>query len=213
MTTYQGDTVALPGSSDLIVGREKKPTPSYQQFFRELWEMVGMAQRAPRYMPLFVPWSAMHVHSSGGPDEVTRAGSILGLGFDASAVESVSFDVLVPHNYREGSDLIPFVLWEATTQFSSTVVWGLDYSIAKVGANHGSPVSISVAGDTAGADRQLLSQFNAIDGDGVERVSVVRCSLYRDATAGADSYSADATLAGAGFLYQAQGAGSVRAAP
>lgn len=55
--------------------------------------------------------------------------------FDASTEQELYFTVQIPHGYKVGSTLQPHVHWTTTagTPSGSNVVWGLEYTIMKIG--------------------------------------------------------------------------------
>ena len=213
MTLYKGDQVTFPRRSEPITGTST-PTTSYTNLFRGIWQGMGYDGKAPRFRKGGESANRMLQPASNAPDQVTMVGGIFALGFDASTEESLSFSVTLDNNYREGSDLAPYVDWTPSDGTAGNVVWGMEYTIANKSSAFPSTTSITATSAAAGtADTLTEAEFTDITGTTFERGAVMHIRVYRKAAAAADTYAADAFLLEAGIAYQFEGSGSVRGNP
>lgn len=213
MTMYTGDRVIMPRIETAVIGNEV-PTRHYMDFFRGVFRSLGFDDKAPVYKADVWGVGSLYAPAANGPGEAVVGGSVRGFAFDSAADEELHFSGMLRHDYREGSALLPFVLWEPTTADAGNVVWGLDYSMAIIGDALPSPSSLSVTSAAAGvADTVTRASFDEIEGEGLQRMSGVRGRVFRDANNAADTYGADATLCCVGFVYQGEGRGSMRGMP
>jgi hypothetical protein len=171
---------------------------SYTRFDGEHWEDVKVAVNTVRVPASAAPgWAAF------------QGGQIL--WFDASSDESVYFTVLIPHSYKEGSDIYPHAHWTPGSSTNTGAVrWGLEYSWANV--NTAFPAATTVyctdAGSGTANDNQVAEFPAAISGTGKDIGSILVCRLFRDANDAADTFTADAGLLEFDFHIQVDAIGS-----
>ncbi len=137
--------------------------------------------------------------------------------FSASTEQELYFTIQLPHGYKEGTTLKPHVHWTptATDATSYVVVWGLEYSIMKVGGTFGNTTTItgSTTNITVNALGQhvitILPDITSPAAPNHFTISTVLvCRVFRKATDGADAYASSAGLLGIDFHYQSDMTGS-----
>lgn len=142
-------------------------------------------------------------------------GAFLGSGglevllFDgASTTEEIFFEIEMPRDYKEGSDIVAGVRWTPTDTGLGNVVWRLEYSWANLGDEFPSTTSIAATDTVSGtAWTHQHVNFDAIDGSGKLKSSLMVCRLYRNPT-GADDYGSDAAFLKFDMHYETEGFGS-----
>lgn len=120
---------------------------------------------------------------------------VFGYFFDAGIEEELYFMVQLPHNYIEGSDIKAHVHWVPKTSGAGNVGWGLEYTVAGMGETFGNTAIITGVGATGStAGKHNITELGTIDGSGLKISDMLICRVFRDATAGADTYTGDAGL-------------------
>lgn len=149
------------------------------------------------------------------PDLVTLNNSLLLRGFDGTAVTEQLYGVIeIPHDYLEGTDIVPHIHWCPSSTASGNVKWQLEYSWANPSDNATFPSSttISVVSAAPGVTNQnTVSAFSAVSGTGKKISSHFVFRLFRNPADGSDTYGADALLVMIGLHYLSDGQGSIQA--
>jgi hypothetical protein len=139
--------------------------------------------------------------------------------FDPGTEQNVYFDVQMPHDWKEGTDIEPHVHWVSadTAGASGTdVCWGLEYTWANINGTFGNTTLIygdtqsNGAGETITVDKHYYTDLTTISGSGKTISSMLVCRLFRDAAGvgGTDDYDDDAGLLEIDFHYQVDTIGS-----
>ncbi|HRZ96759.1 MAG TPA: hypothetical protein P5084_04325 [Paludibacter sp.] len=158
------------------------------------------------------------------PDATTRSGSnpptwsgkFAGNGtsqgvylwiFDKSQEQEVYFTIQIPHSYKLGTTLKPHVHWTtlAITP-SNNVVWGLEYTIMKIGGTFSSTSTIltsntiiSTITPTGTKQHLITSLGDIVSGtapNDIDISTVLVCRLFRKAADGLDTFDDPAGLLG-----------------
>jgi len=153
--------------------------------------------------------------AASDPDRDTTDGNLL---FDGASTELVLFLALMPHKWKDASDIKPHVHWSKTTSAAGDVLWRLEYQIAEPGsAFSGSwtaltDVTDAVAGtpDNDTADEHLISSFDDIDMSGITTTApIIKFKLSRIGGDASDTYNgADAKLLEFDVHYQIDSRGT-----
>lgn len=153
-----------------------------------------------------VYWDDMRIAAAGinppglvsDPDRDTDTGCWL---FSTSATEMLVTQVQLPHQWKEGSYLVPHVHWQKTTSASGDVYWQLEYKWAPIGGVMDASWTTLTVTDTVDgtpdndtADEHLISSFGELDGTGKEISDMLIFKLSRVGGNAADTYGADARL-------------------
>jgi len=136
--------------------------------------------------------------------------------FSATSEQEIYFSVQIPHSYKVGTSLYPHVHWTTSTgtPSGSNVVWGLEYTVMKIGGNFGNTTSISSntvippIGTPTGTTQHLITAFSAIPGNGIEISTILVCRLYRAATDSRDTFGNAVGLLGFDIHYESDTQGS-----
>jgi len=130
--------------------------------------------------------------------------------FDGSATTEQLFGCFeIPHNYREGSDLVPHIHWMPTTTGTGNVKWNIDFWRVNENDVPSVATSISAVGTTTGtAWQSRRSDTTSILGPGVTIGNQVAFRLYRTPADVQDTYAADAVVMTFGIHYQIDTLGS-----
>ena len=139
--------------------------------------------------------------------------------FSPTSEEEVYFVTQLPHNYKEGSNIVPHVHWvpaDTAAGAGTDVSWGLEYTWANRDAVFGNATIIYAdeqsigPGETLTEGKHYKTFFSAISGTGKEISSMLVCRLFRDATGtgGTDDYDDDAGFLEIDFHYEIDTVGS-----
>jgi len=123
----------------------------------------------------------------------------------------VHFSVQLPHNYKEGTDIIFSVRFVFDADEVGTYVrWAIGYSWANIGDAFPVVSHIWALSDPSNNDNTVhqVTKFAAIDGTGKEMGSIVMCYLKRNSSDASDTYMGTAILIAVSVLYQVDSAGS-----
>ena len=148
---------------------------------------------------------------ASAPDLINiNSSGIYLMGFDGGVTTEQLFGSFeIPHDYAEGTTLVPHIHWLTTTTNIGTVKWFVDYW--RVDGNGttvpSTPTTISATGTSNGiAWEAFKNDSNTIDGTGITIGDQVAFRLYRDPTQ--DTYPDDAVVLTFGIHYQKNSLGS-----
>ncbi len=128
--------------------------------------------------------------------------------YPANADKWLHFSAEIPHTWLLESELRPHMHWAPSTGGSGNVIWGLEYTIAAVGASFGSTTTMTVIDAAEGVVKQHYAAFSAISMVGITGLDVILLGrIYRD-TGGSDTYGSDAFGLDIGFHHQDDAIGS-----
>lgn len=141
--------------------------------------------------------------------------------FSSSIEQELYFTVQIPHGYKLGSALYPHVHWTTATGTPSrtNVVWGLEYTIMKIGGNFNTTTTLLTASSViteiatlTGTGQHLISAFGAINTstppNDIGISTVVVCRLYRKSEDVNDTFANSVALLGFDFHYEKDTQGS-----
>ena len=170
---------------------------------------------ATRWEDLKVNVSLLETKGIDGPgvNDIIDTGAGPGLyiyWFDKDKEEELFFTVQMPHGWLEGSDIKPHVHWVANSG-TGNVEWALEYTWANVNSFFNTTTS-NVTGYTPISDyadyKHMLTSLGDMNGSDKTLSSIIICRIFRKATSGNDSFSADAGLLQIDFHYQIDSDGS-----
>lgn len=123
----------------------------------------------------------------------------------------VHFSTIMPHSWKEGTDILFSVRWIANSdQVGTQVRWKIAYSWADTGMAY--PVSSNIWLLSAPANNDSLKNQRtdsvAISGAGKHIGSVLLCYVSRNSSDALDTFTDTALFVGAGVLYRADTPGS-----
>jgi len=134
---------------------------------------------------------------------------IWGFRFDAGSSDELHGAVELQHDYKEGTDLYFHVHWSPTTTNTGNIVWGCEYSVAKIGNTF--PASTSQSGTPTAApgviNRHAIYSIVTISGAGLTIGSIVTFRVFRQ-NGGTDTFTGNAFLHSVGIHYQSDTLGS-----
>lgn len=143
--------------------------------------------------------------------------------FDKDAEQELYFTLQIPHGYKLGSKLYPHVHWTTTsgTPTGTDVVWGLEYTIMKIGGNFNATTSTMTAnsvipgiGTPSGTRQHLITPFGTIASGAAPNdlgiSTIIVCRLYRKAGDSLDVFGNSVGLLGFDIHYEKDTEGSRR---
>ena len=202
--------IAMRGNNIDLAGGELKSTAMDSEFVRfdVHWDDFVVA-----------PQSMGSIPSVDGPDLVKvgddGAGSIgvYTLAFNKTKRESVTFDVQLPHGWRQGTAIQPHVHWCPTDTGTGNVVWELEYT---TWANVNDPISttttVLTATDAADgvAYKHQAVNLGEMDMTGKRVSTITICRFARVGADAGDTYDNDALVLSVDFHIQKDSIGSNR---
>ena len=165
-----------------------------------------------RYEDLFIDMSNVTKGPANNPGFDVFLGALRAYAFSKTADEELFFTVPLPHDWKEGSDIIAHVHWAPKDTDTGDVVWAMEYTWANRDATFPAPTTISAtadAGDGTAHKHQATVNLGTISGTGKTISSILMCRIYRDVSE--DDYDNDAFLLEVGFHLQLDAIGSVDA--
>lgn len=136
--------------------------------------------------------------------------SLLIKAFSATGpTESAHGSLELLHDYKEGSNIVPHVHWCPTSTNTGNVLWQLEYAwINRDGTIASSTLTTVLAASAAVIGREQRVSFPAISGAGKTIGSRFVFTLYRDGSAGTDTYPDAAGVFDFGVHYEIDTIGS-----
>ncbi len=124
----------------------------------------------------------------------------------------VHFNVVMPHSWKEGTNVIPNVRFVYNSdQVGTSVRWRVSYSWANIGSNF--PVSSNMWAVSTPANNDSLkhqkTDFAEINGAGKTIGSMLLCYLSRNSSDVLDTYTDTALFVSVGLLYRVDAPGSI----
>ncbi|MBI5372983.1 MAG: hypothetical protein HZA79_13255 [Sphingobacteriales bacterium] len=132
-------------------------------------------------------------------------------------VEAMSFNVQLPHSWKEGTTIYPHLHWVPKTSASGNVEWNFEYSWVNYDPDtpqqfpaYTTSTVVSTGPFTATTHKiTALTASNAgISGTGKKISSILVCRIWRNSGNAADTYNADAGVLFVDFHIQVDGWGS-----
>lgn len=116
--------------------------------------------------------------------------------FDHTAINSVYFNIQLPHSYKEESALTPHIHFIPTTNNTGTIRMHLDYEWQDIDSSFSAVTTIYkiFTIDANSMNKHILMNFPVINGTGKHISSMLSCKLYRQATDVSDTYPDDIGL-------------------
>lgn len=131
--------------------------------------------------------------------------------FSAAADERIFVIMQMPHDWKEGSNIIPHIHWSPTNTNTGTTEWELEWQIANIdGTFSGSWSDDTLNDDGDGVtDKHQCASFSEIDMSGHTLSCIIKFRLWRrGSTGGDDDYNANAKLLEFDIHYQKDSLGS-----
>jgi hypothetical protein len=134
--------------------------------------------------------------------------------FNDGTTDNVYFEIQMPHNWAEGTNIYPHVHWIPASNSSGTVEWSLQYQWVNLGGSFSGTATTPLTGTQAVDVNQYKSFMTGlgggISGAGMEISSILLCHLYRVAGSGsvADTYPGSALLLSVDIHYKINTMGS-----
>jgi len=166
-----------------------------------VWKDVNIGGYSLSAIPAKIPDIVQFVDNVGANTDIYTRGFAVG--------EAVSGALEIPHDYKQGSNIIPHIHWQGIAAPTGTdnVKWQLKYCVSRNEVTLVPPTTITIE---SGIDTQyefILSSFAAITGTSFQIGDQFIFSLERIA-ATADEYAGDALVATVGIHYELDTIGS-----
>jgi hypothetical protein len=171
----------------------------------------------PAWEDLRVPVVTANATVNGPTLAVLKAGfTIWVYKFINTGARNVTFVAQMPHNWKEGTDIIPHVHYIPDTGgvIGQTITWTLDYVWMNIGDTIPGAVTIvsstytTVAGDTEKHIMQNIPSASGISGTGKTMSSCLICRLWRD-TSSVNTWATNISFLEVDFHYQVDSLGSL----
>ncbi|PKP24778.1 MAG: hypothetical protein CVU03_10900 [Bacteroidetes bacterium HGW-Bacteroidetes-2] len=136
---------------------------------------------------------------------------------DDKGLETLSFQVQLPHSYKEGTNIYPHLHWSPKVTKNGYVKWNLDYTWVNYDASTplvfpANITSTVIARGPFTAKTHLITGLTTggvgLNGTGKKVSSILICRLWRDSGDSQDTYTDDAGLLSLDFHYQIDMVGS-----
>ncbi len=166
----------------------------------------------PEWMDIQVPVNAVKLSSIKPPAWTAyKGGLVLAFGDEAAEgnEEIIYFDIQMPANYKEGTDVKFHLHWVGEDNTAGNVAWKFTHSAANVGEVFPGETTVMGVAPNGATDVLLEADIATIDGTGEKVQSMILCSLRRNSSNAADTYTGkEAYLVEADFHIQIDTMGS-----
>lgn len=167
---------------------------------------------AAKFIEVVVPGLQTLSDGANSPTITSFATNLKVKVFSGTLLNEVFFEIQIPENYANGTDIIPVVAWMPMTSpaTSEAVFWWIDYEwVNKSGTFTGTSTRVVYGFNTLTTGfAHLKTEFGAITGTGKTKGSILSCRLFRDPTYLTDTYTDGAGLLSVGFKLQVDSLGS-----
>jgi hypothetical protein len=165
------------------------------------------------YNQLSISPLQMHAETVENPSKASfGGGSSLTYHFTGTGTSAQYLfgGVELPNDYKEGTDLVPYIKWASDATGAGDVAWNMAYDLVIPGFAVSSVTSVTGAATTAigTAFFGQTSELTAITGTALEIGSVILFRLGRDPADSRDTLDDDVSLLSVGFYYRTDGVGS-----
>ena len=209
-TPLDADSLLLIDSADS--SRTKKLTwvnvkIALQAYFDPIYGLFG----SDVYNEINIGGLQTHLAGTNDPT-IYSAGGLLIRVFSGSVLNEVFFEIVLPANYKNGTNVTPFIRWMPMTSPATTqnFLWKMDYEWINEGSTlTGTPTTLQTAHLTGTSGfKHFKGGLTAIAGTGKTRGSVLMCRLFRDPTDASDAYTGGVGLISVGIKYLIDSVGS-----
>ena len=164
-----------------------------------------------KWNSIAIPSTSLFNKGISGPTFSDLTGNVGTYLFSPGVDQQLYCNFMIPHNYAEGTDIIPFINYIPTSGNSGGVVWSLDYTWCNNGDTFSSPSTLSITTTTTNITNNYdSSDFTPISGTGMKISSSLLCRIYRNGTNVSDTYPDNIGLLSIGFKHQTLGLGSTQ---
>lgn len=196
----------LRRGTQIVSGRDGRLSSEFERWLLELYQNLGFDHRRPVYREIpLVPIKTITLANVVGDLNLPT--------FPDAASTNLRFIGTLPNDYRDGTDLIPYVAWLPSNTDTGLCRWHIAHGIIGTGE---ALTSTSANNDDAGsgtADAQQVKQCSALAGSGFRKGDSIAVTLERLGSDAADTFTGAARLIGFGLRYKADGVGTVAAFP
>lgn len=140
--------------------------------------------------------------------QITGLGNVYLYKFGASTLDNLYATVQLPHNWKQGTDIIPHIHWTSEDSNAGNVVWTLEYTWANYNGTFGTTTTVEITAANDTAYKHRLNNFATISGIGKTISSILIIRLSRNGTAAADTYASTAALIDFDIHYEVDSMGS-----
>jgi hypothetical protein len=188
-------------------------TSPFHTYEVETFNKLGVLDN-PVWEDLRAPATAINPPGAvADPDVDVEDGCLL---FAPNATEQIAIVVQMPHEWKEGTYIVPHVHWTKTTSAAGQVLFKLEYQIAGPGevfpgtwtelaSNSLSVISLP---DLDTANQHLITDFGQMDMIGYRISAMIKFRLSRVGGDALDTYPADAKVLEFDCHYQVDSNGS-----
>lgn len=204
-------SLPFPRTEQPVAGSTRMDREWYA-WLRRLWVALGFDAAAPRYGDLWCDAHAMH--EVGGGSLSVISGDVDGASFAAASTTERWFTARLPNDYRDGTDVSPFLEWAPTDTNTGNCLWSLTLAPAADGETMAAAAALTELSAGPGtANKVERVEFDDVDGDDFVRGTVIAGRIARMGADGTDTYSAASVMFGVGFKYRREGVGAERGHP
>lgn len=186
---------------DAIVERESlAPTRSFGRWLYSFWSAFGFGDGVVYRTHEFVPLRA--------PSRTILDGNLSGTTLAPSSTTTLQLYATVPHDYFDGTDIIPYIVWFPDNADTGNVFWRFNHDIVGDGdvVSENEIDALQAGGGVANA-RQIQT-LTPISGTSVKRGDTFLAALQRMGGLAGDTFTGNAVFGGVGFKYKARGIGT-----
>jgi len=114
-------------------------------------------------------------------DDGAGSTGVFAFKFVGNLLKELFFDLQLPHSYKVGTDVKPHVHLASAGTATTTMDWGLEYTLAPVNGTFGDTDLLTAQYTPSGtAFKHEILGLGTIDGASLGLSAVIICRLYRD---------------------------------
>ena len=155
-------------------------------------------------------FSAAGINPPGAASDPTRDTADGRWVFSASQTNVLAIQAQMPHEWKEGSIIVPHVHWSPTSTHTGNVLWRLQYKVANINSAYpaGYTTVDKLQAGAGVADTHQLASFGNVAMTGYTISCILLILLSRIGGDPTDTYTGTAKLDEFDIHYQVDGFGS-----
>jgi len=187
------------------------PTRDWREFLDRVFSTLGWDTNKKLWAVQFM--AAMEMQELAAYTQSNPTGTIRFWNLSPSSTSVWYGGRTLPNNYKDGTDIIPFMVWMPDDAAAGDVRLRYAAAIPNANGSMSETLLYATAPTPEVTNKRVTTEFSALDGANLRKGDPVVVGTARLGGDAADTYPEECYFIGAGFKYQAEGLGTPEAFP